>query len=73
MQQLEPGGLVLADGRRVPADVLVWALGYDKDHACLAGLEGLLGRQADGLHLYRNTLPVGVQVGSVGPPVVTVS
>ena len=63
VQQLEPDALLLADGRRVPAQVLVWAIGYDKGYACLAGLEGCLNKQPDGLHLYRNMIPVDLPVG----------
>ena len=59
---LEPGTVVLQDGRRLAADVFVHALGYDKQYSCLAGLSKELGRQHDGLHLYRDTLPVGVKV-----------
>ena len=62
VQQLEPEALVLTDGTRIPTDVLIWAIGYDKNYACLAGLEKLLDRQLDGLHLYRNIIPVNVLV-----------
>merc|ERR1711988_243691 len=55
-------GVVLADGSKQEADVVVFGTGFTKSYTYLEpNVREMLGRQSDGLHLYRNIFPVGVR------------
>jgi len=54
-------GVVLADGSVMDADIVVFGTGFTKSYAYLESHERqMLGRQQDGLHLYRNIFPLHV-------------
>jgi len=54
-------GVVLTDGSTKEADVVIFGTGFTKSYAYLEQREReLLGRQSDGLHLYRNVFPLHV-------------
>jgi len=54
-------GVVLSDGTEMQADVVVFGTGFTKSYAYLdANTQGLLGRERDGLWLYRNMFPTRV-------------
>merc|ERR1711988_823953 len=54
-------GVVLADGSKQEADVVVFGTGFTKSYDYLEPREReMLGRQSDGLHLYRNIFPLHV-------------
>jgi dimethylaniline monooxygenase (N-oxide forming) len=55
-------GVILADGSKQEADVVVFGTGFTKSYTYLEpNVREMLGRQSDGLHLYRNIFPVGVR------------
>jgi dimethylaniline monooxygenase (N-oxide forming) len=55
-------GVILADGTTKEVDVVVFGTGFTKSYAYLdPDLREMLGRQSDGLHLYRNIFPLGVR------------
>jgi len=55
-------GVVLADGTQKAVDVVVFGTGFTKSYAYLdTPVREMLGRQSDGLHLYRNIFPMGVR------------
>merc|ERR1711907_760358 len=57
----EEKGVVLTDGSTMEADVVIFGTGFTKSYAYLEQRErDLLGRQTDGLHLYRNIFPMHV-------------
>merc|ERR1712087_993049 len=54
-------GVILTDGTEVQADVVVFGTGFTKSYDYLdATMQALLGRENDGLWLYRNMLPTRV-------------
>jgi len=54
-------GVVLRDGSTMDADVVVFGTGFTKSYDYLdPSVREMLGRQNDGLHLYRNIFPLGV-------------
>jgi dimethylaniline monooxygenase (N-oxide forming) len=54
-------GVVLTDGSSMEADLVVFGTGFTKSYAYLEPREReMLGRQSDGLHLYRNIFPLHV-------------
>jgi len=54
-------GVVLSDGTEVQADVVVFGTGFKKSYSYLdAQTQDLLGREGDGLWLYRNIFPTRV-------------
>jgi dimethylaniline monooxygenase (N-oxide forming) len=54
-------GVVLADGSSMEADVVIFGTGFTKSYSYLDPQEcHMLGRQTDGLHLYRNMFPLGL-------------
>jgi dimethylaniline monooxygenase (N-oxide forming) len=54
-------GVVLNDGTEMEADVVVFGTGFKKSYAYLdANTQALLGREEDGLWLYRNIFPTRV-------------
>lgn len=57
LERIEPDGVVLASGERVPADVIVWATGYRATLSHLAPLhlrEPGGGIRTDGVHVLRD-------------------
>merc|ERR1712203_515576 len=55
-------GVVLADGSALEADMVVFGTGFTKTYDYLEpSLRQLLGRQSDGLYLYRNIFPMHVR------------
>lgn len=57
LERVEPDGIVLASGERVPADVIVWATGYRASLTHLAPLrlrEPGGGIRTDGVHVARD-------------------
>merc|ERR1712151_986950 len=51
-------GVILSDGTEMQADVVVFGTGFTKSYAYLdAKCQDLLGRESDGLWLYRNVFP----------------
>jgi len=55
-------GVVLADGSTKETDAVVFGTGFTKSYAYLEPrVREMLGRQSDGLHLYRNIFPMGVR------------
>jgi dimethylaniline monooxygenase (N-oxide forming) len=55
-------GVVLTDGSKQQADVVVFGTGFTKSYTYLEPhMREMLGRQSDGLHLYRNIFPMGVR------------
>jgi cation diffusion facilitator CzcD-associated flavoprotein CzcO len=54
-------GVVLRDGSTMDADVVVFGTGFTKSYDYLdPSLREMLGRESDGLHLYRNISPLRV-------------
>lgn len=55
-------GVVLCDGTEIQADVIVFGTGFKKEYAYLdAQMQQRLGRENDGLWLYRNIFPTNVE------------
>lgn len=55
-------GAVLSDGSTKQADVVVFGTGFTKSYGYLEPhTREMLGRQSDGLHLYRNIFPMGLR------------
>merc|ERR1711972_229016 len=55
-------GVVLADGSALEVDMVVFGTGFTKTYDYLEpSLRQLLGRQSDGLYLYRNIFPMHVR------------
>jgi len=55
-------GVVLADGTEMEVDIVVFGTGFTKSYAYLdPALRKRLGRENDGLYLYRNIFPTQVQ------------
>jgi len=55
-------GVVLSDGTEMQADVVVFGTGFKKSYAYLdAHMQERLGRESDGLWLYRNIFPTNVE------------
>lgn len=55
-------GVVLSDGTEMEADLIVFGTGFQKSYAYLeADMQARLGRQKDGLWLYRNMFPSRVK------------
>jgi dimethylaniline monooxygenase (N-oxide forming) len=54
--------IILTDGSRQEADIVIFGTGFTKSYAYLEPREReMLGRQNDGLHLYRNIFPLGLR------------
>merc|ERR1712157_111630 len=54
-------GVVLSDGTEMQADVVIFGTGFTKSYSYLdANTQELLGRERDGLWLYRNMFPTRV-------------
>jgi dimethylaniline monooxygenase (N-oxide forming) len=54
-------GVALTDGSSVEADIIIFGTGFTKSYSYLGSQEcEMLGRQSDGLHLYRNIFPIGL-------------
>lgn len=54
-------GVVLSDGTEMQADIIVFGTGFQKSYSYLeADMQERLGRQNDGLWLYRNIFPTQV-------------
>jgi len=78
--RLRAGAVELADGRVLPADVVVCGTGFEKDYGALLPPATLaaLGAGADGLYLFRQTLPASGDAAArdlafVGAEVATIS
>jgi len=55
-------GVVLSDGSTMAADVVIFGTGFTKSYSYLQPpLCEMLGRQTDGLYLYRNIFPMSVR------------
>ncbi|CAK9024069.1 unnamed protein product [Durusdinium trenchii] len=49
---------LLVNGQELPADLIVYGTGFEKDYSVLSeDVRSKLGIEADGLYLYRHTLP----------------
>lgn len=62
-ERFEAGGIVTKDGTFIPADLVIYATGFERPHQYLpAGVLAALGRTKEGIPLYRDTLPTQVEV-----------
>ncbi|CAK9024433.1 unnamed protein product [Durusdinium trenchii] len=66
---------LLVNGQELPADLIVYGTGFEKDYSVLSeDVRSKLGIEADGLYLYRHTLPPRVpRLAFVGSEVATIS